>query len=168
MHTFVMHGLIMQVYIMRHGQAVTSGVDDAFRELTAEGKQEANEMAKWIANQNIPIDKVFVSSFVRAQQTFKEVNSVLNEKLSADTLDFITPAGSAERVHDYIDGICVTENVRHLLIVSHMPLVSFLVAELTVEGDCPIFQTAGIAHIDYDLERMKGQLISLTAPSDLV
>ena len=167
MHTFGMHGLIMQVYIMRHGQAFTSGTDDVLRELTSEGKLEANEMAKWIAKQNIAIDKVIVSPFVRAQQTVKEISSSIGKDVAITTLDFITPSGSAQRMHDYIDGICVSENVGHLLIVSHMPLVCYLVAELTSDGDCPIFQTASIAHIDYDIERMKGELVSLTAPSDL-
>jgi phosphohistidine phosphatase len=168
MHTFGMHGLIMQVYIMRHGQAFTSGTDDALRELTAEGQQEASEMAKWISNQNIPIDKVIVSPFVRAQQTFNEIQNSLDKSVVITTLDFITPSGSAQRMHDYIDGICVTENVSHLLIVSHMPLVCYLVAELTTDGDCPLFQTASIAHIDYDTKCMKGQLVSLTSPSDLI
>lgn len=70
-------------------------------------------------------------------------------------------------MHDYIDGVCVIDKVKSLLIVSHMPLVSYLVAGLTVDGNSPIFQTAGVAHIDYDIKRMKGYLVSLTSPNDL-
>lgn len=167
MHTFGMHGTIMQVYIMRHGQAFTSGSVDALRELTTEGKQEARIMAKWIAEQKIDLDQIIVSPFVRAQETSKELFNYLDKKIAVTTLDFITPSGSAQTVHDYIDGVCATDNINSLLIVSHMPLVSYLVAELTIDGDCPIFQTAAIAHIDYDIKLMKGQLMSLTSPIDL-
>jgi phosphohistidine phosphatase len=168
MHTLGMHGQIMQVYIMRHGQAFTSGATDALRELTTEGKQEASTMAKWIAKEKIVLDQIIVSPFVRAQKTTKTLCNNLDKDIPVTVLDFITPSGSAQMMHDYIDGVCATENKNSLLIVSHMPLVSYLVAELTIEGDCPIFQTAAIAHIDYDQKQMKGRLVSLTSPIDFV
>lgn len=157
----------MQVYIMRHGQAFTSGTSDALRGLTAQGKLEANVMAKWMANKNILLDQIIVSPFIRAQETAKELSDNLGDDLLLTTLDFITPSGSAQQMHDYIDGVCVIDKVKSLLIVSHMPLVSYLVAGLTVDGNSPIFQTAGVAHIDYDIKRMKGYLVSLTSPNDL-
>lgn len=48
-----------------------------------------------------------------------------------------------------------------------MPLVSYLVAELTYDQQSPIFQTAAVAHIDYDIKTMKGQLVQLISPADL-
>ena len=47
-----------------------------------------------------------------------------------------------------------------------MPLVSYLVAELTVDQQSPIFQTAAIAQIDYDKNNMNGKLIRLVSPPD--
>ncbi|XPF95871.1 phosphohistidine phosphatase SixA [Colwellia sp. RE-S-Sl-9] len=157
----------MQVYIMRHGQAFTSGSSDALRGLTVQGKLEAHVMAKWLDSEKISIDQIIVSPFIRAQETTKELISYLGDDILVTTLDFITPSGSAEQMHDYIDGVCVTDKIKTLLIVSHMPLVSYLVAELTVDGNGPIFQTAGIAHIDYDTKRMKGHMVSLTSPNEL-
>jgi len=157
----------MQVYIMRHGQAFTSGISDALRGLTTQGKLEANVMAKWIIEQKIPLDQIIVSPFTRAQETAHELSCSLADGIPLTTLDFITPSGSATQMHDYIDGVCVNDKVKHLLIVSHMPLVSYLVADLTIDNNAPIFQTAGIAHIDYDIKRMKGHLVSLTSPHDL-
>lgn len=49
-----------------------------------------------------------------------------------------------------------------------MPLVSFLVAELTFNHDSPIFQTAAIAQIDYDKAQMAGSLVKLLAPNELI
>lgn len=157
----------MQVYIMRHGQAFSSGKTDALRSLTETGKLEANVMAKWIAENKIKFDQIIVSPFVRAQETAKLLSASLGDESLLNTLNFITPSGSAQQMHDYVDGVCVADKVKNLLIVSHMPLVSYLVAELTIDGNGPIFQTAAIAHIDYDIKRMKGHLVSLTSPNDL-
>lgn len=157
----------MQVYIMRHGQAFTSGLADALRELTTEGKQEASKMANWIADNKIELDHIIASPYVRTQQTTKELCNNLKQEIPITTLDLITPIGSAQEAHDYIDGVCADNKLDNLLIVTHMPLVSYLVAELTVSGECPIFQTAAIAHIDYNPSMMKGELISLTSPDDL-
>jgi len=153
----------MQVYIMRHGQAFTSGKSDALRELTVQGQLEAKLMAKWFDIQKIKLDHIIVSPFVRAKQTSQHLGNNIN----LTTLDFITPSGSVKQMHDYLDGICVKDDIKNLLVVSHMPFVSYFVAELTENGDCPIFQTAGVACIDYDIERMKGDLISLTSPYDI-
>jgi phosphohistidine phosphatase len=157
----------MQIYIMRHGQAFTSGSIDALRGLTDQGKLEATVMTKWLKNQDVEVDQMLISPFIRAQETAQKVTSGFDESLVATTLDFITPSGSARMLHDYIDGVCASEKVETLLIVSHMPLVSYLVAELTTNNDAPIFQTASIAQIDYDVKRMKGFLVGLTSPSDL-
>lgn len=157
----------MQIFIMRHGQAFTSGSPDALRGLTEQGKLEASVMTKWLKNTNADIQQILISPFIRAQETAKQVVDGFSNNVVATTLDFITPSGSARELHDYIDGVCVGDKIETLLIVSHMPLVSYLVAELTVDNEAPIFQTAAIAEIDYDIKRMKGFLVKLTAPSDL-
>jgi phosphohistidine phosphatase len=184
----------MQVYIMRHGEAqnfVTQGSrDDSQRALTAEGKIEAKMMANWLQKMEINPMQVFVSPYIRAQQTCAIATSMMQTAIT--TLDFITPSGDAKQVHDFIDGWCseqvavelqtagqqeTTNTVAtkqlsinqeaSLLIISHMPLVSYLVAQLTQSGNAPIFATAGIAHIDYDIERMQGTLQRLISPIEL-
>lgn len=157
----------MQLYIMRHGQAETFGNADALRPLTEQGKLEVAVMAKWLQNAGIEFDHLFVSPFLRAQQTAEILLAALNISLPQTTLDLIIPEGNARKVHDYIDGVCSVERFDKLLIVSHMPLVSFLTAELTVEHESPIFQTTAIAQIDYDLKRMKGHLTQLVSPNEL-
>ena len=170
----------MQLYIMRHGEAqnfVAQGNrDDSQRALTHEGEQEAKLMATWLQKSNINPRQVFVSPFIRAQQTCVIATAKMQTQIT--TLDFITPAGDAKQVHDFFNGYCsdiandaanqVTSDLaeQSLLIISHMPLVSYLVAELTQSENAPIFATAGIAHIDYDIETMQGRLLSLVSPLD--
>jgi len=173
----------MQLFIMRHGQANPMGSIDSERKLTEQGFSEVKVMAKWINEANLSLENIFVSPYVRAQQTANTVLNGLNASPLLTTLDFITPSGNAKDVHNYIDGMsgmsrsqgCEGETIdgmsgmdeQSLLIVSHMPLVSYLVAELTLGHHSPIFQTAAIAQIDYDVEKMTGKLVKLISPFDL-
>lgn len=157
----------MQLFIMRHGDASMTASSDAQRPLTKQGKVEASLMGKWLHGLDVNIDQVLVSPYLRAQQTSNEVLVQLDCKPCINTVDIITPSGNAAQVHDYIDGFCATKHCQQLLIVTHMPLVSYLVAELTFDQQSPIFQTAAIAEIDYDVKAMKGQLIRLISPLDL-
>jgi len=163
---------------MRHGEAqnfVEQGSrDDSQRALTAQGELEAKMMATWLQKMKIQPTQVFVSPYVRAQQTCAITTSLM--KTAITTLDFITPSGDAKQVHDFIDGWCseqvaaesvTPEQEQSLLIISHMPLVSYLVAQLTQSGNAPIFATAGIAHIDYDIDKMQGSLQRLISPIEL-
>jgi len=160
----------MQLFIMRHGNANQFGVSDAQRELTEKGKSEVLVMAAYIQDNKLSFDRVIVSPFKRAQQTAQILLSAIDCAVLAETLDFIIPSGSARNVHDYIDGLIakdksVNNQLEKLLIISHMPLVSYLVEELTQGQDSPIFQTAAIAKISYDNCHMTGHLDTLVSPS---
>ena len=157
----------MQLYIMRHGQANPMGNIDHLRELTPAGYKEAQCMGKWFNQQALPLIQVFVSPYVRAQQTANAVLDEINGQVKRETINFITPLDDAKKVHDYLDGMCSEHNYQKILLVSHMPLVSYLVAELSTDNAMPIFQTASVAQIDYDKERMQGQFIGLVSPDEM-
>ncbi len=154
----------MQIFIMRHGQAGMNASSDAARALTEQGVDEVVLMAKWLKNSQLCFDHVFVSPYKRAQQTAKTLLLAANLSDEFTTLDFITPNDNAKTVHDYLDGICANNACQNILIVSHMPLVSYLVAELTAGQAAPIFQTAAIAEVIYSPERMQGVLQEIVAP----
>ena len=160
----------MQIFIMRHGQAQMTAASDALRPLTEIGVEEAKVAGQWLSKHFSSFDCVFVSPYLRAQQTadavLSQFGSVGNIGKRA-TLNFITPEDDPKTVHDYLDGICSEHNYQKILLVSHMPLVSYLVAELSTDNAMPIFQTASVAHIDYDKERMQGQFIGLVSPDEM-
>ena len=157
----------MQIFVMRHGQAEIVAPEDALRPLTVAGVKEAKITGQWLAKNSLPFDYIFVSPYVRAQQTADAVISQLSAVGTRETLNFITPEDSPKAVHDYLDGLCSERQYKAILFVSHMPLVSYLVAELTSDNAMPIFQTASVAKIDYDIEKMQGQLLGLTSPNDI-
>ena len=158
----------MQIYIMRHGQANPVGAVDELRSLNEMGELEVKKMALWAVSKNMNFDHVLVSPFLRAQQTSDLFLAEFTDKKPLKTqVEYITPFGEASKVHDYIDAFISENSIESLLIISHMPLVSFLSAEMTFDQSSPIFQTAAILHIDYDVDKMKGEAVTLTAPYDL-
>ena len=159
--------VFMQIFVMRHGQAEMAAASDALRPLTANGVNEATVMGQWLSKNLSTFDAIFVSPYLRAQQTADAVCSQLVNVGKRETLNFITPEDSPKTVHDYLDVISSDESIQKILLVSHMPLVSYLVAELTTDHSMPIFQTASVAQIDYDKKSMQGALISLTSPNEL-
>jgi phosphohistidine phosphatase len=166
----VLFGKIMRIFVMRHGQAQSFASSDQNRELTEHGRYEAETMANYLVRKKQHFDTIFVSPYVRAQQTAKIVQNTLSISAPFTTLDFITPEDSALKVHHYIggvfsDGELSNRKEQQILIVSHMPLVSYLVAEFTGGQHAPLFQTASIAEIEYDVKTMVGQLIAHTAPA---
>ena len=162
----------MNVFIMRHGEAATIAAKDSLRPLTAEGVKQVEKMASWLAKTtDLPL-KIFVSPYLRAQQTCEKVVEIVNNvthnhEAIAETLNFITPSGNVKHTHDFIDGLFHTlkaSKKHNIVLVSHMPFVSYLVAELTQSTHMPIFSTAAIAIIDYDVNKMQGELLEIVSP----
>ena len=162
---------------MRHGEAASIAGDDSHRPLTENGWLETAKMGQWLSGYQTSLNDVFVSPYLRAQQTCDRVMSVLSKaqprlQIKPETLSFITPSGDAKQTHDFIDGLMIekkyhAEGVQAILFVSHMPFVSYLVAELITTKQMPIFSTGAIAIIDYDIEKMQGQLVEMVSPTKI-
>ncbi len=169
----------MQIFIMRHGEAANVAAEDSLRSLTKQGVLETEKMGNWLARRKATLMNIFVSPYVRAQQSCANITEALQKasllnKIIPETVDFITPSGNAHQVHDFIDGLFQnndylikgndSDEKQAILFVSHMPFVSYLVGELTGSLNMPIFSTGAIAIIDYDIELMQGQLVDMVSP----
>jgi phosphohistidine phosphatase len=157
----------MQIFVMRHGQAEMVAASDELRPLAENGVKEANVIGQWLLENSLKFDCVFVSPYLRAQQTADAVISQLGGVAKRQSISIITPEDNAKDAHDYLDAVCGIEQYQNILLVSHMPLVSYLVAELTSDHAMPIFQTASVAQIEYDLDKMNGKLIKLISPNNI-
>jgi phosphohistidine phosphatase len=143
---------------MRHGQAEELAGRDKDRALTADGRLESSLMARWLIEQGGTFQRALVSPYLRAQQTFTQVNALLNlTKNQVETLEDLTPHGHPDAVEDYLN-VLAEEGVKSVLIVSHMPLVSFLVESLDVKHVSPMFSPSAIARVDYDPVSQRGHL----------
>lgn len=140
----------MRIYIMRHGEAQNFAPSDAERPLTARGESHSEQMATQLASQlTTGLDMVWVSPYLRAQQTWQAMAKHLPEPKRLMTIDEITPYGEAEDVTAYLKAVITVERPETVLVVSHLPLVGYLTAEIVPGLQPPMFRTSAIAAIDY-------------------
>ncbi|MEX0963413.1 MAG: phosphohistidine phosphatase SixA [Pseudohongiellaceae bacterium] len=118
----------MLVYLLRHAIAEERAASDSLRELTPEGMAQAISVTEKFRQYSPVMDRVLCSPYVRAQQTasclmqlFPGLDSVPDES--------IKPGGD---VFDVID-VIGRQDVQHLMLVSHNPLLSNLLSVL-VDG----------------------------------
>ena len=155
----------MQVFIMRHGDAALDAASDSVRPLTVCGCDESRQMATWLKGQKVDIERVLVSPFLRAEQTLDVVGECMNLPSSVDVLPELTPCGDVGLVSAYLQALC-NEGVASALVISHLPLVGYLVSELCPGETPPMFTTSAIANVTLD-ETGKGVFNWQMSPCNL-
>ncbi len=139
----------MKIYIMRHGQAGLYANSDAERELTGTGRQQSVDMASWLSAIEPTLDCVLHSPYVRAAQTWQVIGNLFTVN-TVEVCDDITPYGDAEYIADYVRALVKQHNYQTILLVSHLPVVSYLTSELTTGKHMPAFATSAIACLELD------------------
>ena len=152
---------------MRHGEAESLRVDDKSRQLTAAGRRQATQSAKWLVNSYCPeaaVDLALVSPYRRARQTFDMVNLDI---AAGKTMicDDVVPEGNPQIAHDYIDTLLSaaqtkSKPIKSVLLVSHMPFVSYLLDEICTVKTNSLFATASMAIVEYRLSTHTGNLLT--------
>ncbi|PIJ51525.1 phosphohistidine phosphatase SixA [Erwinia sp. OLTSP20] len=156
----------MQVFIMRHGDAALDAASDPVRPLTHCGCDESRQMASWLKNQSVSIERVLVSPYLRAEQTQQMVREVLSLPEGQEVLPELTPDGDATQVASYLQTLAA-QGISSVMVISHLPLVGYLVSELCPQETPPMFATSAIACVDYDPVSAQGQLLWQVSPSKL-
>ncbi|KAA8996955.1 phosphohistidine phosphatase SixA [Affinibrenneria salicis] len=156
----------MQVLIMRHGDALPEAASDAVRPLSERGRDESRQMAQWLEGQGLDIERALVSPYVRAQQTLQTVRDVLTVRGAEEVLSQLTPGGDARYVASYLQALA-QEKSGTVLVVSHLPLVGYLVAELCPAESAPMFATSAIACVTLD-DDGRGVCDWMIGPAQLV
>jgi phosphohistidine phosphatase len=157
----------MQVLIMRHGEAALDAASDSVRPLTDGGRDESRQMAVWLNTQSVNIERVLVSPYLRAEQTLEVLREVLTLPQGEEVLPELTPGGDAGLVGSYLYTLAQA-GVNAVLVVSHLPLVGYLVAELCPSECPPMFATSAIASVDLPADGSNGTLTWQIGPSQLL
>ena len=145
----------MHLFIMRHGEAELMANSDKARHLNANGREQSRFQGMWLKSTALEFDKVLVSPYTRALETFDEINQVFEQQLS-DTLEVwegITPYGDSGLVSSYA-ALLEKEGHRNLLLISHLPLVGDIVKELCGRNPAS-FYPATIVDIHWNNDQSK-------------
>lgn len=132
---------------MRHGDASFNARSDAERPLSDVGIEQSNLMGKWLSSQEKTIDFCLVSPYLRAQQTFETVKnhiSILNSKIESK----LTPDGYSQLIVDSV--LAMNQNISTVLLVSHLPMVSYLLHDFCPSAGNQMFSTAQICCVEID------------------
>lgn len=135
----------MKICIMRHGEAGFSASSDSNRTLTPHGIKQSKAAGLWLKEQKLQFDLGLVSPYLRAQQTLTELSSKVTIS-QIETNNSLIPGGSPSHIVDLLTMLPLS-GIQNAIIVSHLPLVGYLVNELCPEVSPPMFATAAIACI---------------------
>jgi len=134
----------MKLLVMRHGAASFGAVNDAMRPLTKTGRNETLAMAEACNDSLSEVTTICCSPLTRARQTAALVKPFTDKDAHLIIDHSLTPESSPESVADFLQ----TMDDSSVLLVTHMPLVSELVAWLTDRFPGPSFTTSGLACLD--------------------
>lgn len=165
----------MNIWVMRHGEAGFNANTDHQRSLTENGQEMSIKQGQWLAKrlieQQLSLDKMLVSPYLRTQQTLANLQrgmqavasmqSFANFAEIVETWDGITPSGSPRNVLNYLDFLR-NEGAKNVLIISHLPLVYDLVHALTQGQSTVHFYPGVIAEVNW--QRDAGKLVVAEFP----
>lgn len=137
---------------MRHGEAGFVASSDTNRTLTPHGIQQAIAAGKFLREQQFHFDLALVSPYLRAQQTLTELSSQVSVDRIETNSDLV-PGGDPAKIADLLSWQTDLDN---MLIVSHLPLVGYLVNALCPQVSPPMFTTAAIACVHIPSENTLG------------
>ena len=145
----------MHLFIMRHGEAELMANSDKERHLNANGREQSRLQGMWLKSTALEFNKVLVSPYTRALETFDEINQVFEQQLSdkLEVWEGITPYGDSGLVSSYVT-LLEKEGHRNLLLISHLPLVGDIVKELCGRNPAS-FYPATIVDIHWNNDQSK-------------
>jgi len=116
----------MNLYLMRHGIAVTAGdpgvESDAARSLTPKGIKRMHRQARGMRRLGLSFDIVLTSPLVRARQTAVIIAETLRLKDQLEELAELAPQHSVDQL---VTALARFNDPEDLLIVGHEPLLSY-------------------------------------------
>lgn len=154
----------MKIFVMRHGEAAMEALGssrDDLRPLTSHGIHQSEQMGAWVAPQISQLNRVLVSPFLRAQQTWQSIRPFLPQPQVIETVDDLVPYGQAEQVTDYLR----TLGDQTVFIISHLPLVGYIVNDLCQGSSAPMFVTSGLACVEVNGDQ--GMLVWQENPNSI-
>jgi phosphohistidine phosphatase len=135
----------MKVYLVRHGEAVSSHVDPQ-RPLSGQGRADVQKLAVFIEHLRISVEHIWHSGKLRAAQTAEILSSAVSAEKSCSSRGDLGPNDDVATIADELD---VYD--KGLMIVGHLPflwnLTSFLAAGRET-ADAVAFSAGAIACLE--------------------
>jgi phosphohistidine phosphatase len=158
--------IVMRVYLMQHGQAV-SEEQDPQRPLSDTGRAQVETSATAIVRLGLKFDAMVVSSKVRSRQTAEIVAKVTGYTGGLTEIDAFKPSADPE---DGIAALARLSGRESVFIAGHMPSLVRIVSLLLTESGkvSVVFSNGGLCAIEAaELPTHKGTLLFSLTPDQL-
>ena len=139
----------MQLFLMRHGEAEYHARSDRERELTDSGLTHSKMMSEWLKNSVSEFDLVLVSPYLRTMQTWETLSAYFPEPKRVKVLSELVPAADPDMSSRLVMAYAEQFKAQNVLVISHMPLLGYMVSELVPGIEPPLFATSSVALIDF-------------------
>lgn len=120
----------MEIFILRHGEAGKSlsvRSKDIERSLTAEGKEELEEVARALSRLKVRPDHVVSSPLKRARETASITAKTLKKRDTVEIWDELKPEGSKQELYKRLSKMKPESSV---LCVGHEPYLTQMINEV--------------------------------------
>ncbi|AKZ65900.1 Phosphohistidine phosphatase SixA [Candidatus Palibaumannia cicadellinicola] len=145
---------------MRHGDAVVKASNDLERHLTDKGRNDLRIIASFLREKLINIDIVLVSPYLRAIETLESLRKHMVLPSSQKVMSELIPNGNAQLVCSYIYKLN-KKGISSLLLISHLPLISYIVAYLCPQEPPLVFIPSAVVCINLAVTNSSQQLSTL-------
>lgn len=137
----------MKLFLMRHGEAELNASSDSQRSLTDTGREDVHQMVLRHQTELSAVNEIWVSPYVRTQQTAEIIVNSLEQPTILITQDFLKPSSDPNIVFK-----TVGKSGQSLLLVTHQPLIGTMVDRLAgLEPGSHRMGTAALACIEADI-----------------
>jgi phosphohistidine phosphatase len=117
---------MIELLVLRHAEAEFRAASDAQRKLTPLGRSQLQQVLDQSREALQQVRQVWVSPYVRAQQTCELALACLPSGVPVITREGLTPDGHPAQVLEWLQAA----QEQPILLVSHQPLVGELVCQL--------------------------------------
>lgn len=119
------HGRFVTLYLLRHGDAMEAGYDDAERPLSPLGEKQAAQAGLALQRLDIFPEIIISSPLERARQTAKAVQQIL-QKPEISTSEYLIPGTDQRQILELLNNI----SRQTVLLVGHEPQLSTFISSL--------------------------------------
>lgn len=87
-----------------------------------------------------------MNPFLQTEQTLKKIKNYLNLPSNTKILPKLTPYNDINLINTYLQTL-TNKNITSILMISHLPLIEYLITELYPNETPPIFTTSTITNV---------------------
>lgn len=127
----------MAIFLVRHGDAISSSGCDEHRSLSTRGREETRALGRAIVARGLAFDRVVASPLVRAVQSAELIAAAIGFPGAIEIDASLEPEGDSSAAVARLSAIA-----GHVIAVSHEPIVRAIAARLSGQRSFAPFRTS--------------------------